>query len=65
MDGLKVCCTQTHLSEMCTASCCAGRCERMLDMIGMERLHDSQLIGRCVTSDLTEVHFRNPKSPTT
>jgi hypothetical protein len=46
-------------------SCCAGRCERMLDMIGMERLHDSQLIGRCVTSDLTEVHFRNPKSPTT
>lgn len=26
----------------------------MLDMIGMERLHDTQLIGRCVTSDLTE-----------
>jgi hypothetical protein len=24
-------------------------------MVGLERLQDSQLVGRCVTSDLTEV----------
>ncbi len=28
-------------------------------MVGMERLQDSQLVGRCVTSDLTEVSRAN------
>jgi hypothetical protein len=30
----------------------------MLDMIGMERIQDSQLLGRCVSSDLIEVRCR-------
>ena len=42
-------------SEVHTNSRIPDRCERLLGMIGLERLQDSALAGRCVTSDLIEV----------
>jgi hypothetical protein len=32
-----------------------GHCERLLDMVGLERLQDGQLTGKSVSSDLIEV----------
>jgi hypothetical protein len=43
------------------ALCILGRCEQMLDMMGMERLQDSALVGKGVTSDLIEVILPNPR----
>ena len=42
-------------------TCPLDRIAHMLDMMGVETLQDSQLIGRSVTSDLAEVCSQNPQ----